>query len=87
MATNKRIPSPLAIAALVLLAGYILYIGGLALGQFTPKCAAALCPTLIEMTLRAIAVFIAGMMLLAGAGWWIVFNIVPRLRRSAGQDK
>lgn len=64
----------LGVVALVLLAVYILFIGRLALSQFTPKCGGDVCPTMIEMILRAIATFFAGLMVLAGVGWWIVFN-------------
>ena len=88
MAAKKRIPSPLAIAALLLLAAAIVYIAILAFGQFTPKYADnAHCPGLIELILRAITVFFAGLMVLAGAGWWVVFNILPYFRRRTDRDE
>lgn len=73
--------TPFAILVFALLAASILFLGHLALAQFTPKCVDA-CPSLLEKTLRAITVVFAGMMVLAGAGWWIVFNIITPMRRA-----
>lgn len=75
---NRKPNTLLAIIALVLLAAYLLFLGNLALAQFSPKCIDGVCPTLIEKILRAIAVFFAGLMVMAGAAWWIIFNVLPR---------
>lgn len=83
---NRKPNTLLAIVALVLLAAYLLFIGNLALAQFSPKCIDGVCPTLIEKILRAIAVFFAGLMVMAGAGWWIVFNVLPRFKPPNDED-
>ena len=73
-------PNPLAILALVLLAAIILFIGYFAVSQFWASCTGSVCPSLIERILRVVATFIAGMMVLAGIGWWIVFNVIQPMR-------
>lgn len=79
-------PNPLGIVALFVLASVILAIGFFALSQFWASCTDGVCPSLIERSLRVIAIFFAGIMVLAGVGWWIVFNVIHPMRRKDDAD-